>query len=44
MCSKIGALSHAVLYLADQGPLALLWVPSLWVLCPLSPPGRLQRG
>lgn len=28
-CSKIGALSHAVLYLADRGALALLWVPSL---------------
>lgn len=44
MRSKIRALSHAVLYLADRGPLALLWVPSLWVLCPPCPPGRLQRG
>lgn len=33
-----------VIYLADRGPLALLWVLSLWVLCLLCPPGHLQRG
>lgn len=33
----------SVIYLVDRGLLALLWVLSVWALCPLCLPGHLQK-
>lgn len=41
---KLDIHPPSVAYLADQEPPVLLWVLSLWVLCPLCHPGHLQSG